>query len=229
MWCCKILKTHMSSSSFSGSNVIISSGGHNFYVCNLICILSTRSVQRLWSLRGILLSETTKQVVAQMCNIALLLHNYWNCCCCFLTHLIVHLHANWYWIFCFSSATDAIWCCIFFCLFCSNFFHLLLILQYMYLFSSALPCTSFNYVLLWLILKKILTSCMESSNVDIEQLQKFKTVYCCDTCLGTAAFKVPSCKSQCPYCNWSGVFVVAHLSVVTVDHCLYHTFITSMY
>jgi hypothetical protein len=96
----------------------------------------------------------------------------------------------------------------------------LLILQCMYLFSSALSCTSFNYVLLWLVLKNILTVCMESINVDIEQWHKFKAVYCCDTCLGTAALKVPSCKSRCPYCNFSGVFVIVHLSVVTVDHCL---------
>ena len=45
------------------------------------------------------------------------------------------------------------------CQFCSNFFHLLhllLILQYMYLFSSALSCTTFNYTLLSLILKTVL-------------------------------------------------------------------------
>ena len=45
------------------------------------------------------------------------------------------------------------------CQFCSNFFHLLhllLILQCMYLLCSALSCTSFNYALLSLILKKIL-------------------------------------------------------------------------
>ena len=53
----------------------------------------------------------------------------------------------------------------------------------MYFFSSALSCTSFNYALLSLILKKDITSCMESSNVDIEQLWKFKAVYYCDTCL----------------------------------------------
>ena len=48
-----------------------------------------------------------------------------------------------------------------------------------------------------------------------------------DTYLGTTPFRVPLCKSHCPYCNLSGVSAVVHLSVLTVEtaHSIYFYYI----